>query len=244
MRAWPVTRRNRHARTLHRRAPELVECPLGDGWKKWDMFGPRETDYRLITDEERGRCEAARRPRNLQHRRAVTPRWEFAAGCGPDTTNQLLHAETHIEGRRVHVDYVERHLGGPGRTVSEIRIFVDGLLEGRGGMVGCSLGSGGGDLPAVARITPSLVLAADLVPAVVVPVVELWQVPEHGTPLTVRLGTLSIEEFESVSPQRREEIEASAADLEKRYSQSWFERHRRRLRSELEFAYGVALDPE
>jgi hypothetical protein len=69
----------------------------------------------------------------------------------------------------------------PGRSVREFRIFVDGELAGRGGQCGCSLGFGGGDLPAVACVDSDLVVTVDAVAGEQLPVVELWRIRQaHG----------------------------------------------------------------
>jgi hypothetical protein len=58
----------------------------------------------------------------------------------------------------------------------EFRIFVDGQVGGRGGLCGTSLGFGGRDLPAVARVGPYRATTVDEVHGVSTPVVELWEV--------------------------------------------------------------------
>jgi len=60
--------------------------------------------------------------------------------------------------------------------------------------------------------------------------------------LTVSLGVLRQEEFESVSPAVRQAIEGSTAELRRRYPASWFKREAARLRLELELAYDVMLE--
>ena len=87
-----------------------------------------------------------------------------------------IHAETTIGERQVHIDLVKIIRGGPGRSVTEVRIFVDGELAGRGGSCGCSLGGGGDDLPAVALISQSSVLSVTVIYGRGAPLAELWEV--------------------------------------------------------------------
>ena len=70
-----------------------------------------------------------------------------------------------------------------GRSITEIRIFVDGRLAGRGGKCGCALGFGKNDLPAVALLGGGQALTVDDVTdgalhAKTMPelVAELWRV--------------------------------------------------------------------
>ena len=81
------------------------------------------------------------------------------------------------------MDWTHAHKHGPGRTITKVRIFVDGRLAGRGGRCGCSPGVGGDDLPAVALIGSGRTLSVDDVTddssrKAVVPqlVAELWEV--------------------------------------------------------------------
>ena len=80
-----------------------------------------------------------------------------------------------IDGRTVHVDWVSNsnQKGGPGRALTEFRVFVDGQLAGRGGEWGCSLGAGGRDLPLVARIGADTALTLDHMGRGL-PIVEVW----------------------------------------------------------------------
>jgi hypothetical protein len=87
-----------------------------------------------------------------------------------------IHAETTIGERLVHIDLVKIIRGGPGRSVIEVRIFVDRELAGRGGSCGCSLGGGGDDLPAVALVAPSNVLSVTVIYGRGTPLAELWEV--------------------------------------------------------------------
>ncbi len=51
-----------------------------------------------------------------------------------------IHAEFEVGGQRVHIDRTWANLWGPGRLKVEWHIFVDGVLAGFGGELGCSLG--------------------------------------------------------------------------------------------------------
>ena len=97
----------------------------------------------------------------------------------PDGYPRHRHGETSINSHVVHIDVVDIRKDGPGRSIREVRIFVDGELAGRGGACGCSLGFGGADLPAVGRIGCDAVLTVDSVAHNEAPVVELWT-PERS----------------------------------------------------------------
>ena len=88
------------------------------------------------------------------------PDWKYSEG-----SPRHLHAETVIDGARIHVDWVYARKHGPGRSITEIRIFVDGRLAGRGGQCGCALGFGKDDLPAVALLGGGKALTVDDVTA-------------------------------------------------------------------------------
>jgi hypothetical protein len=62
------------------------------------------------------------------------------------------------------------------RLRGEVRIFVDGVLAGRAGGCGCSLGAGGWDLPAVARVGVSRAITVDTINDIAFPIAELWEV--------------------------------------------------------------------
>jgi hypothetical protein len=174
------------------RTPRVIRvCPLDVRWRRWDMFGDYADDFRLIAPEDRGRCAAARSVRPVRHLGVVTLQWEVAAddarpkrsteahppaGKSPDGSPRHLHTETVLAGRVVHIDMVDVRKGGPGRSVREFRVFVDGTLCGRGGQCGCSLGFGGDDLPAVARVSADRALTVDSVTGRDAPIVELWEV--------------------------------------------------------------------
>jgi hypothetical protein len=97
--------------------------------------------------------------------------WRWA-----DRSPGHLHAGTIIEGVRLHIDRVAATKYGPGRSFLEFRIFTDGVLAGRGGRCGCSLGGGGSDLPAVARVAAHLVITVEDAAEDGRPTVELWGV--------------------------------------------------------------------
>ena len=162
-------------RTSTRRI-QVASCPLGDAWTRWDMFGPVANDFRLVPPEGRVRCDDARGCVPRRHRGRLKMRWSAATPLTHGERPDHMHADVTVDGLVVHIDCVHRNLGGPGRAVQEVRIFVDGVLEGRGGSAGCSLGFGGDDLPAVARVGSGQAVTVDLVAGIPAPVVELWEI--------------------------------------------------------------------
>lgn len=145
----------------------ITSCPLDPSWRLWDMFNtPKYWDVPADTqpvidaasaaapakhlglvqlDWEMARDDAASVP--MTSAESGQPDWKYSEG-----SPRHLHAEAVIDGTRVHVDWVYARKHGPGRSITEIRIFVDDRLAGRGGRCGCALGFGRGDLPAVALL--------------------------------------------------------------------------------------------
>lgn len=166
---------------IESRAVRTIQaCPLNEGWRLWDMFGIDQHDFRWLTPDQRDRCSVSRNVIPRKHLALLTLEWEVALD---DARHKPVseyprhhHAETLINNHVVHIDVVDVRKYGPGRSVREFRIFVDGELAGRGGKCGCSLGFGGGDLPAVARIDSDAAITVDSVVDKETPVVELWKV--------------------------------------------------------------------
>jgi hypothetical protein len=132
-----------------------LECPLDRSWRRWDLVGPARlnavpADAQPAIGRSKGATpllhlgvldlawevaadDAANQPMTTAE--SGEPEWRWAAG-----TPRHIHAETHIDGDRLHVDWVAATKYGPLRGFSEIRIFVNGQLAGRGGRAGISLG--------------------------------------------------------------------------------------------------------
>ena len=154
----------------------ITSCPLDRSWRLWDMFNTPK--YWDVPDDAQPSLDAAAAARPSSHLGLVRLDWELArddAAFEPMTSAESgqpdwkysegsprhLHAEAVIDGARVHLDWVYASKHGPGRSITEIRIFVDGRLAGRGGRCGCSLGFGKGDLPAVALLGGGKALTVD-----------------------------------------------------------------------------------
>jgi hypothetical protein len=63
-----------------------------------------------------------------------------------------IHTEFEVSGQLVHIDRTWANLWGPGRLKVEWHIFIDGVLAGFGGQMGCSLGFSQVISPAVALL--------------------------------------------------------------------------------------------
>jgi hypothetical protein len=155
----------------------IHSCPLVTDWKRWDIFVGRDDDFRQVPAEDQARCAAARRAHPVAHDGRLKLSWCAAddSGIGLHTPDRI-HAETTIDEHSVHIDRIERHRHSPGRSLTEVRIFADGVLAGRAGRCGCSLGGGGGNLPAIARFGPSRAITVELIHDIAFPIVELWEV--------------------------------------------------------------------
>lgn len=167
----------RGTRWLLRADRRIHDCPLVADWKRWDIFVGRDDDFRHVAAADQARSDAARQAQPIAHNGRLKLAWCAAADSDIGLhTPDHIHAETTVDEHHVHIDRIERHRYSPGRSLTEVRIFVDGLLQGRGGFVGCSLGAGGSDLPAIARVGPSRAITVDATNGVAFPIVELWEV--------------------------------------------------------------------
>jgi hypothetical protein len=152
----------------HARDPFWQSCPLGSSWSEWDFLNvPRRAE----DDQGVARNERLRGSRDL---RELELAWEIAQDdpgrivhetggdpSGRHPYSSHVHAETTIDGIQVHVDWVTATRFGPGRSLTEVRIFVDGVVAGRAWRGGCSLGFGGDSFPAVARVGRDKALVVD-----------------------------------------------------------------------------------
>jgi hypothetical protein len=159
------------------RPPSVItSCPLDRSWRRWDMFNTPK--YWDVPEDRQRTIDAASAAKPSSHLGLVQLDWELAgddAAFDPMTSAESgqpdwkysegsprhLHAETVIDGARIHIDWAYARKHGPGRSITEIRIFVDGQLAGRGGQCGCTLGFGKDDLPAVALLGGGKVLTVD-----------------------------------------------------------------------------------
>lgn len=72
-----------------------------------------------------------------------------------------VHSSLDVDGQRVHIDYIWANMWGPGRSKSEIHIFVDDCLAGFGGHWGTSLGASSSISPTVALLDDRRALVFD-----------------------------------------------------------------------------------
>ena len=152
-----------------------ADCALRAAWWNWDIVGP--TTIFTIPDDDWQRCVEARQIVGATH--IARLRLDWSVDHRGNTS--LVHADARIGDRTVHIDMVKGQRSGPGRAFTEVRIFVDGRLEGRASVAGCSLGGGGNSLPAVARIGDEHVVTVDHVDGFAVPIAEVWAAPEAAT---------------------------------------------------------------
>ena len=172
----------RGPRRLLKKRNGTLYCLFPTDWKAWDIGVGSAYDFRRVSDDERQRCEDTRNAIPVAHLGRIMRSWHVApdSGTGAEALDHI-HVEGSVDGHTVHVDRFHRERSRPGRSLIEIRIFVDGVLAGRAGMCGCSLGGGGNDLPAIARVGPSRAVTVDIVSGVGFPVVELWEVAPAST---------------------------------------------------------------
>lgn len=145
-------------------------CPMGSAWRDWDLSTPER--FHPSDPDDFAQVQAARAAVRGRALDTIAVSWSIA----PDDARTLrapqgtqhakespshLHAELTVDGHRVHIDRLSANKHSPGRSYKEIRIFVDGILAGRGGSAGSSAGGGGSDLPAIALPGDDRVLTVD-----------------------------------------------------------------------------------
>lgn len=135
-----------------------------------------------LTADETARCLKARRSLSgttLERRTVECSRAPLTLPAGMHPAYPVRarrHVELLVEGRRVHIETIAQELGGPGGTNNEVRVYVDGVLEGRSILLG-RLGGTVNTFPVVASIgegmamtvTPSSWTSLEEL------VIELWQ---------------------------------------------------------------------
>ncbi len=146
----------------------IADCPLARQWLDWDV--DTEKRFRLHGTEERRLAVEAREARRGKQVRRIAAEWEVA---DDDASREAppadidfepgsprhLHAQFDVDNNLVHVDYVAAEFVSPPRRYVEIRVFVRGLLAGRGGASSSAMGSSeSADLPALALIGSDLLL--------------------------------------------------------------------------------------
>lgn len=142
----------------------IQRCPLQDNWRKWDLFAEATRFNHLSNLVDVATNQNAREARRGKRLRLIEAVWEVAPDdasvqCPPKDANFYKgspchkHIEFELDGQLVHIDRMYASKGGPGRSYTEFRVFVNGKFAGRGGGAGTSLGGGGSDLPAVALVS-------------------------------------------------------------------------------------------
>ncbi len=146
---------------------EIADCPLAHEWIDWDV--DTEKRFRLSGVDQRRLATEARESRRGKQIRRIRAEWQVAAD---DVTREAppedidyargsprhLHAQFEVESNLVHVDHVAAEFTSPARRFVEIRIFVRGLLAGRGGTSSSASGAESSEMPALALIGSELLL--------------------------------------------------------------------------------------
>lgn len=155
----------------HHVDPFWTTCPLGSTWRTWDFMN---VPARRLTGDALERHLELRRMKRVRDLGELRLDWEIAADdpgrllresggdrAGHHVWSSHVHTETIIDGAKIHIDWVTVDGSGPGRSLTEVRIFVGGILAGQAFTGGCSLGFGGGDFPAVALVGVDRALVVD-----------------------------------------------------------------------------------
>lgn len=153
---------------LHRDDPFWMSCPIGSSWQTWDFLS---IPTRRLTGDARKRSDELQELVRGADLRELQLEWVVAADdplrtrtedrrpMGRHPHSSHVHTELARDGVRIHIDWVTANNHGPGRSMTEAHIFVDGVREGYAFHGGCSLGFGGNSFPAVARLAPGTVLS-------------------------------------------------------------------------------------
>jgi hypothetical protein len=143
---------------------------MGSAWQTWDFLNIPE---RRFTGEASNRDDALRQLVRVADLGELRLDWAIAADdpirthtdngrpLGKYPHSSHVHTETEIDGARIHIDWVTANRYGPGRSMTEAHIFVDGVRAGHAWNGGCSLGFGGNAFPAVALLQPGTALVVD-----------------------------------------------------------------------------------
>jgi hypothetical protein len=187
--------------------PYRFGCPLNSRWREWDL-GNCWRDG--LPSDAAAIAERSDRVQGVRLLGDLNAHWTYAFDdpsrlaleAGNDLSSDWpwmshIHTELVIDHRLIHIDWVSATKSGPGRSLLQVRIFIDGVFAGHGGSSGASIGSGDNSLPAVALIgsTKALVVDGKALPivayqdssssyarddaAVQRPLVRLWKVEER-----------------------------------------------------------------
>lgn len=133
-----------------------ASCPIGTTWREWDLLTLSRHSPPDAPDLGRNPDECLVGLRLAADLSMPHTRTEHAVDDRREAVH--VHGDAEVDGLRVHVDWVWVRAWGPGRSLAEVRVFVDGRLTARAVSGGCSLGAGSNTFPAVASIGPRLAL--------------------------------------------------------------------------------------
>jgi hypothetical protein len=156
----------------HRVDPFWETCPLERDWPTWDLFN---VSRRTPQGAALVRHRAAQRLRGVRDLGELVLNWDVAQDdpgrlvherggdpSGRHPFSSHIHTEVTIDRHRIHMDVITTGGFGPGRSLTEARVFVDGVVAGQAWEGGCSLGAGGNSFPAIARIGRRTALVVDI----------------------------------------------------------------------------------
>ena len=128
-------------------APSAAACPLAPDWPA----RLRPLTFRFADPDQEAFLRAAHQADLGKQLTVIDAQWQVAADdlshapSSPEAHRFAgypchIHTEFVVDGQRVHLDRTWANLREPGRLKVEWHIFVDGVLAGFGGELGCSLG--------------------------------------------------------------------------------------------------------
>jgi hypothetical protein len=154
------------------------------------------------------------------------------------------HATFDIDGHRVHVDWLAARRSKPTFAFIEYRVFVDGLLAGRGGRAQVGVGAPS-NRPARALLDDTqLLMVSDPAkhPIDLPGIIRIGQ-PVLREPLIapfiVSSGVLTQQEYEQLPRDLQWTIEQETRRFVDRYGEDTLCEDRERHRADLEFVYGI-----
>ena len=149
----------------------LRSCPMNSDWRAWHAATPDR--FRLADPAAQARAVEAMQATRGRRLRQIDVLWERA----PDDvfyqpeqepnhsfwigSPSHLHTSFKLGPWRVHIDRLLAERRGPLSIYIEYRIYINGVIAGRGGMAGGPYGCGNYDLPAAALLGDGRILSVD-----------------------------------------------------------------------------------
>ena len=176
-------------------APSAAACPLAPDWPA----RLRPLRFVFAGPEQEAFLRAAHQAELGQPLSIIDAQWHIAdddpsqAPSAPEAHRFAgypchLHTAFSVDGQRVHLDRTWANLWGPGRLKVEWHIFVDGVLAGFGGELGCSLGFTSSIRPVVALLNNARAIVLRPQPGRGIALQDVLAAPDEIALVAVKAG--------------------------------------------------------